>query len=82
MALFLFSMVDGILVQSDELEEDVDGSAKSGTIVDDAEGTGSSDGDELGNTDDSYSSKVIAIFFFQKVCKGNNLNNNNRLISE
>lgn len=62
MSPFLFSVVDGILVQSDELEEDVDGSAKSGTIVDDVEGTGSSDGDGLGNTDDSYSSKVIAIF--------------------
>lgn len=56
-------MVDGIFVQSDELEEDVDGSAKSGTIVDDAEGTGSSDGDKLGDTDDSYSLKVITFFF-------------------
>lgn len=62
----LFLLVKRILVQSDELEDDGDGAAQSGTEVD-AEGTGSDDGDGSGNAEDSYLSKVIAIFKNKKV---------------
>lgn len=50
----LFFVVDGTLVQSDELEEAGDVAAHSGTEADDAGGTGSDDGDGSGNTNYSW----------------------------
>ena len=63
MALFLFFVVGRIIVESDEMEEAGDCAVKSGVEASDAGGSGNDagDGDGSSNTDESDSSKVIAM---------------------
>lgn len=63
MALFLFFVVGRTIVESDEMKEAGDCAVNFGIEAGDAGGSGNDagDGDGSGNTDESHSSKVIAM---------------------